>query len=354
MFLHFIRLLLTKIITVKNSNKIIYYWLLSGCFLIFLMVFLGGATRLTHSGLSMVNWSLFGSVPPGNEAEWNHLFEQYKQYPEYKHVNFNFSVEEFKSIFWWEYIHRLTGRFMGLLFIIPFLFFWITRKLSRKLFFQLFILLLMGAAQGFIGWYMVKSGLVNDPDVSHYRLALHLIAAFLTFSYTFWIALSVRFSGYPEPFFFKINRLLWVLFPLLMLQIMYGAFVAGTDGGMVFNTWPKMGNQWVPEAVTALSPLYLNFTEGIAGIQFIHRYLAYIVFGLIIYIWYAAKRLNTSVAQRRGIIALVILVVIQFLLGVFTLLYAVPISLGVLHQLGAFVLLAANVYCLNRFCSKAG
>jgi len=336
----------------QKTNKIIYYWLLLGCLLIFLMVFLGGTTRLTHSGLSMVNWSLFGSVPPSNQTEWDNLFEQYKQYPEYKQVNFNFSVEEFKSIFWWEYIHRLIGRLMGILFLVPFLYFLFTKKLSKNLIAQLSILFLMGIGQGFLGWYMVKSGLVNEPDVSHYRLAIHLFAAFITFSYTFWIALDIKFSNVQEPIFPKIKRLLWVLLPLLLLQIVYGAFVAGTNGGMVFNTWPKMGDAWLPEGVTALSPVYLNFIEGIAGIQFIHRYLAYMAVLLIVYIWFTSKKMNISSAQKNGINAMLYLVIAQFILGVFTLLYSVPLSLGVLHQLGAFVLLAAVVYSLNRFSFK--
>jgi cytochrome c oxidase assembly protein subunit 15 len=316
------------------------------------MVFLGGTTRLTHSGLSMVNWSLFGSVPPSNQVEWNNLFEQYKQYPEYQQVNFNFSVEEFKSIFWWEYIHRLIGRLMGILFLVPFLYFLITKKLSNKLIVQLSVLFIMGIVQGLLGWYMVKSGLVNEPDVSHYRLAIHLFAAFFTFSYTFWIALNVKFLNVQEPTFPKVKNMLWVLLPLLLLQIIYGAFVAGTNGGMVYNTWPKMGNDWLPEGVTVLSPVYLNFIEGIAGIQFIHRYLAYAVVLIVFYIWFSTRKINISKTQKSGINAMLYLVIVQFILGVFTLLYSVPLSLGVLHQLGAFVLLATVVFCLNRFSFK--
>ena len=169
-------------------------WLFSGCFLIFTMVIVGGVTRLTGSGLSMVDWKLFmGAIPPLNHQEWIDAFEQYKQYPEFKERNYMFSLSDFKNIFFWEYIHRVLGRFIGLVFIIPYLYFIIRKRFSKKLIFQTTILLFMGATQGFLGWWMVKSGLVDNPDVSHVRLATHLTTAFLTFSYTFWIALSLVF-----------------------------------------------------------------------------------------------------------------------------------------------------------------
>ena len=332
-----------------SRDKVIYYWLLSGCLLIFFMVILGGATRLTHSGLSMVDWTLFGSLPPGNADQWAQLFEQYKKYPEYQQVNFDFSVEEFKSIFWWEYIHRMTGRLMGFLFLIPFLYFLFTKKLSKKLSLQLGVLLLLGGFQGLIGWYMVKSGLNKNPDVSHYRLALHLLAAFVTFSYTFWLALTVKFEGIVEPRFPGLKTGLWVLLSVLLLQIVYGAFVAGLNAGLFLNTWPKMGSVWVHEGVTALQPFYRNFIEGMAGVQFVHRYLAYIVVLFVSLIWYFGRKLPLSKLQKNGILTMVGLVILQFALGVLTLLLAVPIALGIAHQLGAFLLLGATVFTLNRF-----
>lgn len=333
----------------NRSEKWIYAWLLSGCLLIFFMVFLGGATRLTHSGLSMVDWSLFGSLPPSNENAWQDLFDKYKQFPEYQQINFNFSVDEFKSIFWWEYIHRMTGRFMGLLFILPFLFFLFTKKIRGVLLWQLCGLLFLGGLQGFIGWYMVKSGLVNNPDVSHYRLALHLITAFITFAFTFYIALRLQFKNLSLPNYPSYKKWLWVHLLVLLLQIVYGAFVAGLDAGMVYNTWPKMGDAWIHEGVTAMQPFLHNFTEGLAGVQFLHRYIAYVLLAIGIFLFVKARKSSLERPLRQAINILLATLLVQFALGVFTLLYAVPISLGVLHQLGAFILLGANVYALARF-----
>jgi len=333
----------------KKQSKAIPIWLLIGCLLIFIMVAIGGLTRLTHSGLSMVEWTIFGAKPPSNDAHWQELFDKYKQYPEYQQVNFNFSLEEFKSIFFWEYFHRMFGRMIGLVFIIPFLWFWFKKMISKRLMPKLIIILIMGGFQGVLGWYMVKSGLVKNPDVSHYRLAMHLTTAFLTFAYTFWVALGLI---YPESIKAKIHPLkkyfTWLL-PIVILQIIWGAYVAGLNAGKVYNTWPKMGDQWIADGVTAMQPWWLNFVEGLAGVQFIHRYVAYVVFGLIIFISIKAKKYKLSTSQQRGIRALHITVGIQFVLGVFTLLYAVPVSLGLLHQLGAFLLLGATVFAMNRF-----
>lgn len=333
----------------NKEHKPIVVWLLTGCVLIFIMVAIGGMTRLTHSGLSMVEWTLFGSAPPSNEADWNELFDKYKQYPEYQQVNFNFSVEEFKRIFWWEYIHRQFGRMIGLVFIVPFFWFWLKGKLSSSLKPKLILILIMGGFQGLLGWYMVKSGLKQMPDVSHYRLAMHLITAFLTFAYTFWVALGLI---YPNPPALQkgMKKPMVFLLLILIVQIVWGAYVAGLNAGKVYTTWPLMGDTLIPEAVTAMQPWWSNFVEGIAGVQFVHRYLAYIVLGLVIYLFVKSRKLKLSNTQQKGINFLLFAVSLQFVLGVFTLLFAVPVSLGLLHQLGAFVLLGATVYALHRFC----
>ena len=369
-----------------KKDRPIAIWLLLGCFLIFAMVIIGGMTRLTNSGLSMVEWNLFmGSVPPTSEANWQELFNKYKQYPEYKLVNFNISLEEFKSIFYWEYGHRMFGRMIGLVFIIPFLWFWIKGRITKDLMPKLLIILALGAFQGFLGYWMVESGLVKDPDVSHYRLAAHLTTAFLTFAYTFWVALGLVYGkseignrkseileedtrtqspdsdqsnpaighrpsapneSSNRPPIFKWIRVLLVV---LVIQIIWGAYVAGLNAGKVYNTWPKMGEKWIADGVTAMSPWWHNFVEGLAGVQFVHRYLAYAVLGLVIFIFFKGKRMNLFVSQRRGLNALLIAVGAQFFLGIFTVLYGVPLWLGVVHQLGAFVLLGATVYVLQRF-----
>ncbi|MDF1673383.1 MAG: COX15/CtaA family protein [Vicingaceae bacterium] len=336
-----------------NPNKSVIKWLLTGCFLIFLMVVIGGITRLTESGLSMVDWNLFmGSVPPLSEQDWIETFNQYKQYPEYQKVNFHFSLEEFKAIFFWEYLHRLIGRLIGIVFIVPFVFFLIKKKLSKSLIKECLVILFMGAFQGFLGWWMVKSGLIDNPDVSHYRLATHLITAFLTFAYTFWVALKLMYKDEREDVPFM-RKVLVVLLLLVIVQIIYGAFVAGLNAGFVMNTWPKMGDQWIADSVTTMEPFFLNFVDGIGGVQFVHRYLALLVVGLVLILLLRANKYNLTKRQQSGLKGLLVVVFVQFLLGIFTLLYAVPIVLGVAHQIGAFLLLGVIVFTLNSFRKEA-
>jgi cytochrome c oxidase assembly protein subunit 15 len=334
----------------KNPHKSVIIWLLSGCALIFLMVVVGGVTRLTNSGLSMVDWKLImGMVPPLSEQDWIATFNEYKNFPEYKEVNFMFSLSEFKEIFFWEYIHRLIGRLIGLVFIIPFFYFLVKKKIHGKLIGKTVIILCMGSFQGFLGWWMVKSGLVNDPDVSHYRLAAHLNAAFLTFAYTFWVALELMTKETKRPNVPYLRKGVLALFFITVLQIVYGAFVAGLNAGFTINTWPKMGETWIAESVTAMEPFWTNFIDGIGGVQFIHRYLAYVVFGLVIFLLIKSTRFELNSTQKRSLVALVVIVFFQFFLGVFTLLYAVPVWLGVTHQVGAFFLLGAVVFSMSSF-----
>lgn len=337
----------------NQQNKPIIIWLLTGCLLIFLMVIIGGITRLTNSGLSMVDWNpIMGFIPPLNEMDWNVAFEKYKLYPEYQLVNYHFTLNEFKSIFFWEYFHRLIGRVIGMVFLIPFIYFLSKKMLPKKLFIQCLMLFGMGGLQGFIGWWMVKSGLVKDPDVSHIRLATHLITAFLTFAYTFWVALGLMYEDKNIEDFKTLRVILYFIFGATVIQIIYGAFVAGLNAGFVMNTFPKMGDQWISDSVTALSPIWLNFVEGIGGVQFIHRYLAYLVVGLIVYFVIKSRKYKLSVRQKNSSNILLYAVLFQFLLGVFTLILSVPVWLGVLHQLGAFLLLTAIVYSLHSFRRK--
>ncbi len=343
-------------ISIQNQNKSIFYWLISGCLLIFLMVLIGGITRLTNSGLSMVEWKLImGIIPPLNEAQWVEVFDKYKQFPEYQLVNTHFTLDEFKSIFFWEYLHRLLGRIIGLVFIIPFVYFLLKKRLSKKMIIQCVILLGMGALQGFFGWWMVESGLNKDPDVSHFRLAIHLVTAFLTFAYTFWVALGlvenipIAIGAHKHTYFPFLSKSMNVLLIILIIQIVYGAFVAGLNAGFIMNTWPKMENQWINDAVFAISPVWKNFTEGLAGVQFIHRYVAIIVVGLVVFIWFQAAKHELINIQLLSLKIVLIIVFLQFLLGVFTLVYAVPVWLGVVHQIGAFLLLAATVFGIFVF-----
>ncbi len=335
----------------KKDNKAVIYWLLTGCILIFIMVVVGGITRLTHSGLSISNYKLIsGTIPPMNEVEWNEAFELYKQYPEYQKLNNHFTLEDFKDIYFWEWIHRVIGRFIGLVFIIPFIYFLIRKQLSKPTIKKSILLLFMGGFQGFLGWYMVKSGLVDRPDVSHYRLAAHLTTAFLTFAYTFWVALDLMFPN-KKATDTKLRNFIRIGLVVLIIQIIYGAFVAGLDAGWIHNHWPFMSEgKLIHETVyTEHNPTYLNFIEGKSGVQFVHRTLAYVVVIFILSIWYKATRNDISKWQTKGVNSLLLVVGIQFLLGVLTLLLAVPVWLGVLHQVVAFILLSCMVFTLHRF-----
>ncbi|MGB1450769.1 MAG: COX15/CtaA family protein, partial [Marinirhabdus sp.] len=307
------------------------------------MVVVGGITRLTHSGLSISNYKLIaGTLPPLNGAEWQAAFELYKQYPEYQKLNRGFTLADFKGIYFWEWLHRFIGRALGVVFLLPFLWFVVTRKLAGATLKKCTVLLALGAFQGFLGWYMVKSGLVDRPDVSHYRLAMHLGTAFITFGFTLWVALDLM---YPQQK--AVNKTLRALcrwgLGILLLQIVYGAFVAGLDAGWLHNHWPLMNDgQLIHKTVTTEQyPVWKNFVEGKSGVQFVHRYLAYIVVAFIVVIWYKARKTKRTSAQRTGVNLLLGLVLLQFLLGVITLVMQVPVLLGVLHQVVAFFLFAA-------------
>lgn len=335
----------------KKDNKKVVYWLFLGCFLIFIMVVVGGITRLTHSGLSISNYKLIsGTIPPLNETAWQEAFDLYKQYPEYQKLNYHFTLEDFKDIYFWEWLHRVIGRLIGLVFIIPFIYFLIKKQLTKSTIKKAIVLLILGGFQGFLGWYMVKSGLVDRPDVSHYRLAAHLTTAFITFAYTFWVALDII---YPKRKTIEkgFRNLIRIAFGVLLLQIIYGAFVAGLDAGFIHNHWPMMSEgKFMHETVyIEQSPLLKNFIEGKSGVQFVHRILAYVVVIFVYLIWRKSKKQQLSADQLKGINALLLLVGLQFLLGVLTILMQVPVWLGVAHQVGAFFLLTAMTFTLHRF-----
>ncbi len=334
-----------------KENKFVIYWLLLGCLLIFAMVLVGGVTRLTHSGLSISDYNLItGTIPPLNDVEWKKAYDLYKQFPEYQKLNSHFTLSDFKSIYFWEWLHRFIGRMIGMVFIIPFLYFLIRKKLSKSTIKKCLILLFLGAFQGFLGWYMVKSGLINRPDVSHYRLAAHLTTAFLTSAYSFWVALDLIYPK-KKPSMKGLRNLIRIAFVLLIVQIIWGAFVAGLDAGFIHNHWPFMNEcKLIHETVyIEQRPLINNFIEGKSGVQFVHRYMAYIITGLIFLIGFKAKKANTTFLQKKGIQSLILLVVLQFILGVLTLILAVPLWLGLAHQVVGFMLLGAMTFSLHRF-----
>lgn len=335
-----------------KKDKSVIYWLLSGCILVFIMVVVGGITRLTNSGLSMTDWHLVtDTFPPMSEEKWVQAFEEYKKFPEYQKINIHndFQLEDYKFIYFWEWFHRFIGRIIGLVFIIPFVYFLIKKRLDSATLNKCFILLGMGALQGFFGWFMVKSGLVDRPDVSHFRLALHLTFAFITFAYTLWVALDLI---YPERnnSIVPLKKIARITLFFLILQIIYGGFVAGLNAGLIHNHWPLMSDrQFFHDSILLeYDSWLLRLTEGKSGVQFVHRTMAYVVVGLIVYLYLKSKKYNLSVQQQNGLKALVILVFVQFALGVLTLLYGVPLWLGLTHQVVAFFLLTAMTYVLHR------
>lgn len=336
----------------KNKNKSVIIWLLSGCILLFIMVVVGGITRLTNSGLSMTDWHLVtDTFPPLTEAKWEQTFEQYKKFPEYQKINIHndFTLSDYKFIYFWEWFHRFIGRIIGLVFIIPFVYFLIKKRLSTETIKKCVVLLAMGAFQGFLGWFMVRSGLIDNPDVSHFRLSLHLTFAFITFAYTLWVALDLLYPERKNSILPLRNIARYTLI-ILLVQIIYGGFVAGLNAGLIHNHWPLMSDgQFFHESIVLEKDSWLyRLTEGKSGVQFVHRTLAYFVVGFILFLAFKSHKYDLTKEQKNGINALVIVVFIQFALGVFTLLYSVPLWLGLTHQIVAFFLLTAMTYTLHR------
>lgn len=314
-------------------------WLWLTAILVFLMVLVGGATRLTDSGLSITEWlPISGAIPPLSEADWLAAFEKYKQFPEYQLQNKGMSLAEFQFIYWWEWGHRLLGRAIGVVFLLPFLVFLILRRISLNLFWKLLAILVLGGLQGALGWYMVASGLVNRVDVSQYRLSAHLTLAAFIFAALVWTALGVgrerQWSTTPG----KWGALF--LIGLLLLQIGAGGFVAGLDAGMGYNTWPKMDGQWIPSGLFVMAPEWRNFFENAMTVQFNHRMLAYII--MVVAIVHAWNTFSVSA------MIVAYLAAVQIGLGIVTVLLQVPLPLGLAHQAGALILLAASVWHLHR------
>ena len=335
-----------------KKDKSVVIWLLSGCLLLFIMVVVGGITRLTNSGLSMTDWHLVtDTFPPLTQESWQHAFDEYKKFPEYQKINIHndFTLDDYQFIYFWEWFHRFIGRIIGLVFIIPFVYFLIRKRLNSATIKKCFVLLGMGAFQGFLGWFMVKSGLIDNPDVSHFRLSLHLTFAFITFAYTLWVALDLI---YPErqTVFVSLRNTARLALAVLLLQIIYGGFVAGLNAGLIHNHWPMMSEgKFMHETVLMEQPtLFLNLVEGKSGVQFVHRTVAYLVVGLILFLYYKSRKFVLVTSQKKGLDTLLIFVFIQFTLGVFTLLLHVPLWLGLAHQIMAFFLLTAMVFTLHR------
>ncbi len=341
--------------SVSKNDKQIAYWLISGIILVALMLILGSITRLTNSGLSMVTWKpITGTIPPLNEIQWQEEFTKYQTSPEYIKLNYHFNLAQFKEIFIWEYAHRLLGRVIGLVFFFPFIYFLIKKKLkSKKLFWHLITIFFLGGMQGVIGWFMVKSGLKDRPHVSHFWLAIHLTTALFLISYIFVTVLHLLFpkNNFQTIETKKVHYLSKILLIIVSLQIIYGAFVAGLKAGKLHATYPKMGNEWLPNRIAEdLSENgFLSFFQDSYLIMFAHRWLAAIVLSLVFYIIFKARKMALTNHQIIGLKLLLITISIQFLLGVFTILYSVPVVLGVLHQFGAMLLLLSIISVIYFF-----
>ena len=334
---------------VENKNNYIARWLLLITFLIGLMIVVGGLTRLTDSGLSITKWDLFsGILPPLNLNQWEQSFTLYKQIPEFYLQNPSMTLSEFKFIYWWEYGHRLLGRIIGLLYLLPLIYFSYKRYISKKSFPTLLLILVLIIFQGFIGWYMVQSGLTVRTDVSHYRLALHLVLAFVIFILVFW-----NFLKYKGLYLNNTNKVMpsYILFFLifcLLLQITIGAFVSGLDAGQIYQSWPLMNHHYFPDDANYKDLFALNSFEIPSIVQFMHRNLAYFIFVLFIIIGIKIYKDRDLAYLRKTAMVIFLFLLIQILLGILTLVSDVNILIASLHQLGSIFLISSVVTLLFK------
>jgi heme a synthase len=321
-------------------------WL--GCLvaLIVVMILVGGATRLTESGLSITEWKpVMGAVPPLTEADWQEAFAAYKQIPQYTEINPGMSLDQFKTIYWWEWTHRFLGRLIGVVFLLPFIAFWLMGTIPRELLPRLLGLFLLGALQGAVGWYMVKSGLVDRVSVSQYRLMVHFGIALVILGYTLWLLFGLGRAYARTPA--RTGGAAWVaglVLGLIFLQMLAGALVAGLDAGMGFNTWPLINGAFIPSGLSEAQPGYLNLFENPLAVQFNHRMLGYaVVIATLAQLgWLSLRRTPAPLAGSA--LTLALLALLQATLGVWTLLLAVPITLGLAHQAGAVALFCVALY----------
>ena len=324
-------------------NKQIIYWLSACALTIFGMILLGGVTRLTGSGLSMVEWRpIMGVIPPLTANDWEMLFVKYQQFPEYKLINNGMSLNEFKKIFMYEYLHRMLGRFIGIIYLLPFLFFFFTRRIPKGLSPKLLVILVLGAAQGVLGWYMVQSGLTNDPRVSQYRLTAHLLNAVIIYSFILWVALDLGNRPERQPTHLLVPS--YLILMLIFAMIVSGGLMAGTRAGYAYPTFPLMGDSFIPSEVYSMESIWLSIFEDIATIQFNHRILAYLTALSIFIFVVVASQSDISDTFKTGLKCFFVLLGLQITLGISTLLLHVPVPLAAAHQSVAVALLTASIY----------
>ena len=327
----------------RDTDRAVALWLYVCCAMIFAMVMLGGLTRLTGSGLSMVTWQpITGWLPPLDAAAWEAVFALYRETPEFRRVNFWMTVDDFRSIFWLEYLHRLWGRLIGVVFAVPAVWFAVRGRIGRRLGLALFAAFLLGAAQGALGWYMVQSGLVDRPEVSHYRLAAHLALALGVYAWLLWLALGLtQERGARGPHDFG----LVLAIGGIALTAIWGAFVAGLDAGHIHPTFPLMDGRLVPREIFALAPWFVDLTGNPVTVQFVHRWLAILVLAGLLSLWWRVRLAPRD--ERRPFDFLAGMALIQAGLGVATLLLGVPLFAAALHQAGAAMLLSLAIYALH-------
>ena len=333
----------------KSENFQISLWLVSLMSIILLMIIVGGLTRLTESGLSMVDWRLLmGTIPPLSHGDWLKVVEDYKQYPEYQIKNINMTLSEFKYIFWWEYGHRVLGRLIGIIFIIPFIYFALKKYFSNEELYSYSFLLFLGGAQGIIGWWMVKSGLDVNPYVSHLRLAVHLIIAQIILSLIAYLFLKRLDIGIYKNNFSS-HKTFFIFFNIIIFfTVIYGAFMAGLDAGKSFNTWPKMGDNYIPENLIFIEDRLFGFFDNSVFIHFFHRALAYLSFLTILYMCFKHFKGIENKYQKIHFLIVLFLVLIQLFIGVFVVLSNVQVSLGSIHQIiGTLLFVSATCYSLQ-------
>jgi cytochrome c oxidase assembly protein subunit 15 len=327
-----------------SQNRQVATWLFVCCGLVFAMVILGGITRLTGSGLSMVDWKpIMGWLPPLNDAEWQRAFDMYKLSPEFLKVNAHMDVNAFKGIFWLEFLHRLLGRTIGIVFALPFIYFLAKGYVVRREWPKYLLMFVLGGLQGVLGWYMVKSGLIDNPHVSQYRLTAHLVAAILIYAYMFWVGLSLLHAKSAEQHHAWHGRTV-LLTALIALTIISGGFVAGLKAGEIYNTFPMMGSYWIPPGLLALEPVWRNLFDNMTTVQFDHRILAISTFILIAVFWAKARKTEFIGQSRPAANALVVTATLQVMLGISTLLLSVPTVLAAAHQAVALLLFTVALY----------
>ena len=321
-------------------NRQISLWLITMFWIISIMIIVGGLTRLTDSGLSITKWELFsGFLPPLNQNDWIMYFNLYKEIPEFRLQNFNMTMEEFKIIFWWEWFHRFLGRLIGLGFLIPLIYFSFKINISKIL--NLYVIFFLICIQGFIGWYMVSSGLVDRIDVSHFRLSLHLLIAFLILSLILWNYFKLKNYNSVDN---KINKFIPFFFLILVyVQIVIGAFVSGMDAGRIYNSWPLMGNNYFPDDNNLINLFKYSALSEPSLVQFIHRNLAYIIGIFYLSIFYYIYK-NKMYELYKAINVLGLFIFLQIILGIFTILYGAQIYIAAAHQISSIFLVSSCIY----------